>query len=399
MTKLPVIVIYDINDFMNRREFQLLLLCATSQPDAKQVRELIHAGVDWPIVLKLAEHHGVRPILFRSLKSLCWDAVPKDIQLELDRFNKLNLQNNMLFTGALIQLINSFQENAIPVAAFKGPIIAEAVYGDLSFREFYDVDVVIQESDICKAEDILLTALGYQVADFPDKDFRSAFLSYQGQYAYRHCDTGVSIDLHWQLSPKGTVFPLNSAEIWPRLQELAILGHKVPTLACDDLALYLAAHGTKEGWRRLIWVCDFAQLLYKSQNTDWPAVFNRAHRSHSSRPLLLAILLASTLLDAPAPKELVDKAHNNSVVRALAEEARLRMLRTAPQGELGEFLGNLNTQSRLRHRLRPIATLLTTRTVGDHQAMPLPKPLWGIYYITRPFRLAGKAVKMIVGRD
>ena len=27
-----------------------------------------------------------------------------------------------------------------------------------------------------------------------------------------------------------------------------------------DLALFLAAHGTKKGWRSLIWVCDFAEL-------------------------------------------------------------------------------------------------------------------------------------------
>ncbi len=381
---------------MNTREFQLLLHCAGSRPDGTHVRELIHKGVNWHILLKLAEQHGVRPILFQSLKLICWDAVPKDIQHRLDRFNKVNLQNNMLFTAALLRLINSFQKNSISVAAVKGPIMAEALYGDLSLREFYDVDVVVLEADIRKAEGIL-TAFGYE-PDFPDRDFRSAFLSYQGQYSFRHRDTGISIDLHWQLSSKGVAFPLQSAEIWSRLEDLTIFDHKVPTLARHDLALYLAAHGTKEGWRRLIWVCDFAQLLHKSQNTAWPVVLDRANRSHSSRPLLLAIFLAATLLDAPAPKELLDKARNNRAVRLLAEEAQLRMLRTAPQGELREFLDGLNTHDRLRHRLWPIATLLTTRTVGDHQAMPLPKPLWGIYYLTRPFRLAGKGVEMVVGK-
>ena len=75
------------------------------------------------------------------------------------------------------------------------------------------------------------------------------------------------------------------------------------------------------------------------------------------------------------------------------------MLSTAPQGELSEFLDSLNTHDLLRHRLWPVVTLLTTRTVGDYQAMPLPKSLWGIYYLTRPFRLAGKVVKMILGRN
>jgi hypothetical protein len=377
---------------MSSREFQILLHCVKSRPNATHALNLISKDVDWRILLRLAEQHGVRPILFRNLKSICWDVVPKGTKLELDRFFKINLQNNMLFTGALLRLINSFQKHDIPVAAFKGPIIAEAIYGDLSFREFYDVDVIVQKANVCKAEHIL-TAFGYE-ADFPDRDFRSAFLSYQGQYPFRNRDTGISIDLHWQLSSKGQAFSIDSAGIWARLEQLTIVGHKLPTLARDDLALYLAAHGTKEGWRRLIWVCDFAQLLHKSQSTDWPAVFDRARQSHSSRPLLLAIFLASTLLDAPAPKELVDKAHNNSAVRSLAEKARLRMLRAAPQGELREFLANLNTHDRLTSRFWPVATLLTTRTVGDYQAMPLPKPLWFIYYLTRPFRLAGKIIGM-----
>jgi hypothetical protein len=115
--------------------------------------------------------------------------------------------------------------------------------------------------------------------------------------------------------------------------------------------------------------------------------------------LLLAIDLASTLFDASAPANLIDKARANPAVRALSEKARLRMLSTASQGELGEFLDSLNTHDRLRDRLWPVATLLTTRTVGDHEAMPLPKPLWGFYYLTRPFRLVGKAVELILSKN
>ena len=263
-------------------------------------------GIDWQILLKLAAQHCVRPMLLQTLKSVCWDAVPQKIQLELTLFNKANVQKNLLFTGELLRLLGLFQQNAIPIAAFKGPVLAHSVYGDISLREFSDLDVIVQEADLSKAEDIL-TARGYQ-ADFPDRDYRSAFLSYQGQYAFRHSNTGISVDLHWRLSSKGVAFPLQSAEIWPRLEKVTIAGRTVPTLAHDDLALFLAAHGTKEGWRSLIWVCDFAELLRKYQDIDWVAVLDRAQRSHSSRPLLLAIVLASTLLDAPAPVALIDRS-------------------------------------------------------------------------------------------
>jgi hypothetical protein len=335
--------------------------------------------------------------LLQTLKSVCWDAVPPKIQLELTLFNKANVQKSLFFTAELLRLVDLFQQNAVPIASFKGPVLAHSMYGHISLREFSDLDILVHEADLTKAEDIL-TARGYH-ADLPDRDYRSAFQSYLGQYTFRDNNTGISVDLHWRLSSKGVAFPLQSAEIWPRLETVTIAGRTVMTLAHDDLALFLAGHGTKEGWRSLVWVCDFAAFVRKHQDIDWVAVFERAQQAHSSRALLLAIALASTLLDAPAPVALVERAWENSAVQSLAEEAKLRMLRVVPEGELEEFMNGLNTHDRLRHRLWPLARLLTTRTVSDYQAMPLPKSYWGIYYLTRPFRLAGKIVKMIPGID
>ena len=380
---------------MNPREFQLLLYCARSRPDAGSVRDLVSKGIDWEILLKLAAYHCVRPMLLQTLKSVCWDAVPQKIQLDLTLFNKANVQKNLLFTGELLRLLDFFKQNGILIAAFKGSVLANSVYGNISLREFSDLDVIVQEADLSKAEEIL-TARGYQ-ADFADRDYRSAFQSYQGQYAFRDGNTGISVDLHWRLSGKGVAFPLQSTEIWRRLERVTIAGRTVLTLAHDDLALFLAAHGTKEGWRSLIWVCDFAELLRNYQDIDWVAVLDRAQRSHSSRPVLLAIALASTLLDAPAPAALIDRVWKSLAVRKLVEEAKLRMLRAVPEEELEFFLNDLKARDRLRHRFLAIATLLTTRTVGDYEAMPLPKSLWGLYYFTRPFRLAGKMLKVIPG--
>lgn len=380
---------------MNIREFQLLLYCARSQPNTESIRSIVNEGVNWHYLQQLAEQHGVRPLLLQSLKLVCWDAVPKMTQLQLNYFNRINIQTNLSIAGELLRLLGPFQQNGIPIATFKGVVLAELVYGDLTLREVSDLDVIVHEADLNKAEDILI-ACGYQAA-FPNRDYRSAFLSYQGQYAFRHTQTAILVDLHWRLSSKGVAFPIEAAEIWPKLMQVTIAGRTVPTLAPDDLALFLAAHGTKEGWKRLLWVCDFAELLRKYQDIDWAAVLQRAQRSHSSRAFLLAVLLSSKLLDAPIPMKLLDRALNNPAVRVLAEQAQLRMLRANnPEGELEEFLNGLNTHDRLRHRLWPLATLLTTRTTGDYRAMPLPKPLWGLYYLTRPFRLARKlAARML----
>jgi hypothetical protein len=100
------------------------------------------------------------------------------------------------------------------------------------------------------------------------------------------------------------------------------------------------------------------------------------------------------MLDAPAPAELLYKARNSSAVQSLARRARSGMLLTAPKASW-EFRFGLDTHDKFLHRLLPIKALLTTRTVGDHRAMPLPKSLWGLYYLTRPFRLARRIAKMM----
>jgi hypothetical protein len=385
---------------MSPPEFQLLLYCARSRPDAKSIQELVRQGVDWRALVELAQQHYVRPLLIQSLKLACWDIVPPPIRLELEQFYRINQQKNLAFARELLRLLILFHQNQIPIATFKGPALATSIYGDLALREFSDLDLLMHEEDLCKAEQILASC-GYE-ADFPDKNYRRAFVSYQGQYAFRHSKTGISIDLHWQLASRGTTFPIRPAEVWAKLDQITIAGRTVPTLARDDLALFLAAHGTKEGWRSLGWVCDFAEFLRKYYSIDWDAILKCAQRAHSSRALLLAVALASTLLDAPAPSGLLDEARNNTAVRSLANKARFKIRGAASGGkrsttsakELAEFLNGLSTHDRFRHRLLPIATLLTTRTVGDYEVMPLPRSLWYIYYLVRPVRLACKAAQI-----
>src|SRR5262245_18624512 len=279
---------------MNPTEFQLLVHCAKSQPDGGAILKLVERDVNWQTLLEFGQQHGVRPLLHQSLRSVCWDSVPRPTRLDLGRFKRANVERNLSLTGELFRLLAAFRNSDIPIAAFKGPVLADSLYGDLSLREFSDLDVLIHKRDLLKAEELLLSC-GYR-AQFSDRDYRAAFLSYQGQYAFCHVQARNWLDLHWSLASKGMAFPLQSEEVWSRLGHITIAGRTVPTFTHDDLALYLAAHGTKDGWRRLLWVCDFARLLRRHRDLDWPVVLDRARRSHSSRPLLLAVLLASTLL-------------------------------------------------------------------------------------------------------
>src|SRR5215831_14869997 len=172
---------------MNPQEFQLLLYCARSCPDRGSIRDLVSQGIDWHVLLNLAAQHSVRPALFQTLKSVCWDVIPQELRLDIARFNTANAKKSLLFTGELLRLLDLFQQNSIQAVVFKGPILAHLLYGQISQREFSDLDILVREADFGRAEDIL-AASKYE-ADFADRAFRSAFLSYQGQYAFRNSNT------------------------------------------------------------------------------------------------------------------------------------------------------------------------------------------------------------------
>src|SRR5215813_13954110 len=105
---------------MTNREFQFIQFCARSRPNTAAIREAVKTGVNWQKVLELADHHNVRPLLRQSLKSVCWDAVPQSVNLELETFNSTNTKKNLSFAAETLRLVTMFQKQRIPIATFKG---------------------------------------------------------------------------------------------------------------------------------------------------------------------------------------------------------------------------------------------------------------------------------------
>ena len=105
---------------MTPREFQLLLYCARSRPDAKSIQELVREGVDWRELVELAQQHYVRPLLIQSLKLICWDIVPHAMRLELEQFCRVNQQKNLAFARELVAIAYTLSEKSSPGRDLQG---------------------------------------------------------------------------------------------------------------------------------------------------------------------------------------------------------------------------------------------------------------------------------------
>ncbi len=136
----------------NFRPEENLLLSSISPhhgpEQVKAVRSLIRQGIDWSYLLQIAAHHGVLPLLYKSLNTTCRDTIPEQILDELRRLFRDNAVRNLFLTETLIKLLKQLAAHEIPAIPFKGPVLASSLHGDISLRQFGDLDILVRKQDV-----------------------------------------------------------------------------------------------------------------------------------------------------------------------------------------------------------------------------------------------------------
>lgn len=333
--------------------------------------------LDWPAFLRLAENHGVRPLVHQALA----ETAPP----ELTRFFRANAIKSLYLTAELLRILRHLDAQGIRAVPLKGPALAQSLYGDLALREFSDLDLLVQETDLRKAR-VLLEAQGYHL-DFPlDPRDEAAYVRNGQHYHLLHPAKGIVIELHWRFAPRWFAFPLSPSQVWPRLQPMHLAGREVPSFCPEHLFLFLAAHGAKHRWCALKWLCDLAQLIHQHPRLDWEWLVDQARRSHAMRVLLLGIHLAAEL-GAAVPPELKERAQRDAKVQALAAGVWRNVRNPLGPEDLGGFFWDLRAQERWRDRLLRCLLVLTIPTVTDQAFLPLPRSLSFLHTLTRPVRI------------
>jgi hypothetical protein len=204
-------------------EFEALCLVGQVKPDYGQIAAVLKGDIDWAVLLSLAAAHSVRLQLIHALRKLDWVGVPSKIKQSLSDFLLLHKARSLLVASELIRVNDELSQRAIRFATFKGPSLAAGLYGDLSLRECNDIDLIVEEQQVVRAEAVL-GSLGYRSA-LGSSVFRSAFLSYQKQFLFvREGNSSTAIDLHWDFAGTTVPFPVTSAEIWNNLEQVDIGG-------------------------------------------------------------------------------------------------------------------------------------------------------------------------------
>src|ERR1044071_10229801 len=101
-------------------ENQLLLMVARRDL-AGNLRPLVQRELNWDYLFATAQAHGLLPLLHKHLTS---HVVPSHFLSRLKRESVANSQNVLHLIAKQLRVYKLFKENNIPVALFKGPLLA-----------------------------------------------------------------------------------------------------------------------------------------------------------------------------------------------------------------------------------------------------------------------------------
>lgn len=364
------------------RENDLLLSVAR-----REVRELhVPSRLDWDYVLGTARANGLLPLLQKHLSNAASGVLPAHVLSSLKREAVANSQSMLHLVGKQLRVYKLFQEQGIPVAIFKGALLAQMAYGEISLRHAGDIDLLIHVRNFAHAR-ALLESLGYEMTPRLTPAQLTSHLSNNCEIQFMRDDWFTVIDLHWDLAPRSFVFDLKADEVMSRLQSVSLAGSTVQTFGAEDLLLYQAMHGAKHLWRRLEWISSLAESIRATPAVDWDTLINRAANVHAIRMLGLGLRLVEQFSDVPV--SMIASIDKDGSMQRMAAGIRAQIFDTFGYADSTETnLYNLRIMDRKRDALVSALRSIFVPTLPDWQALALPSSLHPLYYAYRPLRLS-----------
>ena len=381
-----------------RAEMELLLCCARTElaPLVKEkLQDLLSHDIDWKAVTELAERHRMTPLVHKHVSSVAGNLLTHPDALPIAHRSRAIATRNLYLTRELLRILERLESEGVAAVPFKGPLLAISAFGNVSWREFDDLDILIKPRDIDKAKKVL-TSMAYR----PDREMthaeETAFI--RSEHAFHHFRDGdqVSVEIHWRLHDRYLSFPFDPTELWSGLSKAELFGKSVSCLNSEQLTLFLCSHGAKHYWERLEWICCLPAIIRSTPGIRWPVVIEQARKMRGLRMLELGLLLASDLDNTEATAGPLSLMMRNPIARELATAVWKNMDGVELAGsarEVYRFRFYLKARENLKDRLR-VVTYATIRIPHPQSSvwerLRLPEWLWFLHYVLGPIRLFRK---------
>ncbi len=393
------------------QEIKLLIACCQtvqSEDDIDFIRAFIKTqNTSLHNVITLAYKHGILPLVYKVFLALTVETPIKntkkgskeqpfldEILPQLKMYYTKIAQRNMLMSAELICIIKLLKENNIKALAFKGPTLAQMAYGDITLRQFGDLDILIRKEDQAKMIDILNQK--HYIPEIVLKEgTKEIFFSAVNVIGLQHPSNGVFTEVHWELLSKNYAINWEEKIIWKHPTFIHINQVAIPVLPTEQLILYLCAHGSKHLFERLEWICDIDKTIKENPNIDWEYLLKEADNLGIRRMLFLGLTLSQQFFRLILP-EMIQKeiAKDTEIPKLISKIIKINFSKSKQREKsYNTFRLLWSMRENLSDQLHFAWRGLFSPKFDDFVFVQLAKNLAFLYPLIRPYRLVTKYFK------
>jgi hypothetical protein len=368
----------------------LVEILKVQERDVKHIRELLLSG-RWARLCRLTDYHGAIPLLYRMAEKIEDSIDTESFQMLKNEYHEI-ASLNLTLSAHLLMFTQRLKERGLHYIAIKGPTLSQELYGDITMRQFSDIDLFVAQEDMRVISDIALS-LGYEPMLPLTLLERKKFFELDNDFSFRHRVSDLKMELHWKLFPDRHRMPLSFPLLYRNSRVLLLQKREVTVLSPEDNLLYLSLHGAKHIFERLIWICDIDRLIRHCPDMELMDVYRRAVDIQVEEPFLLGIFLSHKLFDTPLPDtmEQYRTAHVDRLVEKTIHSYREGFIfQDEADKKYARFLFLAELHQSRRSRLFSLFVSLFKPTAVDVITLQLPNRWDFLYPLLRPFRLLSK---------
>jgi len=345
---------------------------------------------DWDLVHRGLAHHGLIGLAVPAL--LRTEVLPVAMRAALNAEHGAHVIGALHRSRELVRIARALDAAGIRHVFIKGIALSIQLYGDPVARGGRDIDVLV-ERDRTRDAEAILRDLGY-VPPIHASPVRPDENTPPKESGWVHGESRILAELHDRLCENPALLPWGFEALWAEREMVTIAGTAVPSMARRRLPIYLAVHGIRHGWQRLMWLADLAVLL--DSDTAWDEALAMAAKEGLEGMMLHVGWALHHWLARPVPAAVLARGARRIDVRLLNRLVAQfhdgpEWYEARPRNSLRRFFAGSVWSRSITYAMKPSRHFWGRQLAWDlsspqdRAAFALPRRLGWMYPLIRPF--------------
>ena len=356
-----------------------------------QLRRAAIRVVDWDIAHRGLARHGLVGLTVPAL--LQAQLAPTATLAALETERAAHVVGVMHRLRELVRIGRAFDAAGIRHLFIKGIVLSVQLYDNPVARGGRDIDVLVERSRTRDAEAIL-RALDYELPIHAAAPSETSDAEPPKESGWVHRESRILVELHDRLCDNHALLPWDFETLWSEREMVSIAGLAVPAMARRRLPVYLAVHGIRHGWGRLLWLVDLGAVLDAAER--WDAAIDDAAALGLEGMMLHVGWALHHWLARPVPAQILARGARRVDVRLLNRlVARFhdgpQWYEAQPRNSVRRFIAGSVWSRAITYAMKPTRAFWSRQLAfdlsspQDRAAFALPDRLGWMYPLIRPF--------------